>query len=364
MDHERRIPVLKLFRFTLSLLALSLGIGVFNVCAAQDRDRWDAVPHEFREFQRQGFQDGLSAAQQDFDLHRRPDVNIHAELRHPSVPPNMVNDYKDGFHRGYDAGVRHLFPNGLNGAMPWDRPTERHDVQPVERHDDGQRGVTDFHRLGFNDGLIGAQKDFDNQRRPDVNNRDEFRNPNVPAGARDDYREGFRRGYEEGVHRAYRNAPPPEVVVAPPPPPPPPPSPWISIPRQSAQMQKIGYLDGILAAGQDYDAGMAPSVESHPEYHSSKLSFLVRVLYKAGYKSGYDLASHNFADRIEGTSSPVQRRGFLDGIAAIRQDYDAKRRPDMNIHPEYNNPQVEANRQNEYREAYSRGFDVASSYLY
>lgn len=39
-------------------------------------------------------------------------------------------------------------------------------------------------------------KDFDNHRRPDVNNRDEYRHPNVPRSGRDDYREGFRRGYD------------------------------------------------------------------------------------------------------------------------------------------------------------------------
>jgi hypothetical protein len=54
----------------------------------------------------------------------------------------------------------------------------------------------DIQRQGFHDGIEGARKDYDNHRRPDVNNRDEFRHPHVPDSAKADYRDGFRRGYE------------------------------------------------------------------------------------------------------------------------------------------------------------------------
>lgn len=54
-------------------------------------------------------------------------------------------------------------------------------------------------RQGFHDGIEGARKDFDNHRRPNVNNRDEFRHPSVPRVEREAYREGFRRGYQVGV---------------------------------------------------------------------------------------------------------------------------------------------------------------------
>jgi len=57
----------------------------------------------------------------------------------------------------------------------------------------------DTQRQGFHDGIEGARKDFENHRRPDVNNRDEFRHPHVSRDQRDAYREGFRRGYEVGV---------------------------------------------------------------------------------------------------------------------------------------------------------------------
>ena len=57
----------------------------------------------------------------------------------------------------------------------------------------------EIQRQGFHDGIEGARRDYDNHRRPDVNNRDEFRHPHVPDSARADYREGFRRGYETAM---------------------------------------------------------------------------------------------------------------------------------------------------------------------
>lgn len=67
------------------------------------------------------------------------------------------------------------------GARAWDAPPEE---------------FRDVQRQGFHDGVEGARHDVDNHRRPDVNNRDEFRRPHVPPSLRRDYREGFRRGYD------------------------------------------------------------------------------------------------------------------------------------------------------------------------
>lgn len=61
-------------------------------------------------------------------------------------------------------------------------------------HDGWDRPPQEFReiqRQGFHDGIEGARKDFDNHRRPDVNNRDEYRN--VPRSDRDGYREGSAR---------------------------------------------------------------------------------------------------------------------------------------------------------------------------
>ena len=78
--------------------------------------------------------------------------------------------------------------------------------QPQQRYEDGRGGwgappqeFREIEQRGFHDGIEGARKDFQNHRRPNVNNRDEFRHPNVPGPLRHDYKEGFRRGYDVGV---------------------------------------------------------------------------------------------------------------------------------------------------------------------
>src|SRR5579863_8498564 len=70
-------------------------------------------------------------------------------------------------------------------------------------------------RRGFHDGLEGARRDFENHRRPDVNNRDEYRNPQLGGELRETYRAGFRKGYEIGVSHLWGAPPPPPPVAAP-----------------------------------------------------------------------------------------------------------------------------------------------------
>jgi hypothetical protein len=65
------------------------------------------------------------------------------------------------------------------------------DVPPSEYQEAGQRG--------YHDGIEGAHKDYENRRRPDVNNRDEYRHPHVSGRDRDTYRDAFRAGYERGM---------------------------------------------------------------------------------------------------------------------------------------------------------------------
>ena len=65
----------------------------------------------------------------------------------------------------------------------------------------------EFRRIqqrGFHDGIEGARHDFDNHRRPDPNNRDEYRHPeDVHRSDMRMYREAFRRGYWVGVRHIY-----------------------------------------------------------------------------------------------------------------------------------------------------------------
>ncbi len=74
--------------------------------------------------------------------------------------------------------------------------------------DQAPQEFRDAMRRGFQDGVNGARKDFDNHRPPNVNNRDEFRNPKFIAPPdRHDYREGFRRGYAVAVQHIYGGQP-------------------------------------------------------------------------------------------------------------------------------------------------------------
>lgn len=57
---------------------------------------------------------------------------------------------------------------------------------------------------GFHDGIEGAKKDFKNHRQPNVLNRDEYRDPHfISPPDRQDYRMGFRRGYDVAVRHIY-----------------------------------------------------------------------------------------------------------------------------------------------------------------
>jgi hypothetical protein len=78
-----------------------------------------------------------------------------------------------------------------------------YDPPPVQHwQGDAER---DLEHRGFQDGLVGADRDFQNHRRPDVNNRDEYRDPRfIPGWAQHEYREGFRRGYYQRVRQIYR----------------------------------------------------------------------------------------------------------------------------------------------------------------
>ena len=70
--------------------------------------------------------------------------------------------------------------------------------------------LNELERRGFHDGIEGARRDADNHRRPNVNNRDEFRHPPVGGRDRRAYRHGFARGYQVGVERLMRGGRPEE----------------------------------------------------------------------------------------------------------------------------------------------------------
>jgi len=154
-------------------------------------------------------------------------------------------------------------------------------------------------RRGFHDGIEGARKDMDNHRRPDVNNRDEYRQPSVHRDERDAYREGFRRGYELGISHLMGG---PEQPMG--------------APGQQMREPERG--------GQNMGPGMNPGMG-------------------------------------EGMGSDVQRRGFQEGMEGARKDMDNHRRPNVRNRDEYRHPNIARAFQNEYREAFRRGYERGMS---
>jgi hypothetical protein len=62
-------------------------------------------------------------------------------------------------------------------------------------------------RQGYHDGFEAARRDVARNLPPGVDKHPKFRNPPVPPPAWEDYRHGFREGYQAFLHRA--EAPPP-----------------------------------------------------------------------------------------------------------------------------------------------------------
>jgi ribosome modulation factor len=176
---------------------------------AQDRGAWDAPPQDLQDVQRQGFRDGIEGARKDFDNHRQPDVNNRDEYRDPHLQRNQREAYREGFRRGYERGVSHLVGGPQEPVGPAEQPMRGPDQQMGDRGGRdmgpgmgmGQEMGSDIQRRGFRDGMDGARKDLDNHRQPNVNNRDEYRHPNIQRGMRNEYREAFQRGYDRGMSR-------------------------------------------------------------------------------------------------------------------------------------------------------------------
>lgn len=65
---------------------------------------------------------------------------------------------------------------------------------------------SDIERRAYHEGLIGAQKDRNNGRVPNVNNRDEYMRKTafpVPPNMLGSYQRAFRAGYQRGVQIFY-----------------------------------------------------------------------------------------------------------------------------------------------------------------
>ncbi len=144
------------------------------------------------EMQQRGYREGMQEAKRDFQWHREPNPEAHEEYQNPYVQPELVDEYREGFMRGYTVTM-----SQLSGDRDW----QQYNGDPGQWR--APDAYSEMERRGFRDGIDGAQKDFGNNRRPDPNNRDEYRSPNVPEQFAKEYRMGFRRGYEIAAARLW-----------------------------------------------------------------------------------------------------------------------------------------------------------------
>jgi len=66
-------------------------------------------------------------------------------------------------------------------------------------------GYTEIAQRGYHDGVEAARRDVARALPPEAKRHPRFRNPPVPPPAWEDYRHGFREGYQA----VFRNGPPP-----------------------------------------------------------------------------------------------------------------------------------------------------------
>ncbi len=171
--------------------------GGYNQGGGQQQGGWDAVPSDYAdELRQRAFHDGIEGARADFANHVQPAPEQHDEFRHPKVPFLARDTYREAYKRGYFTAVKHMQEH-REGDRDQDRdrqggyqPQQQGgwDAPPSEYSDDVQRHA-------FHDGIEAARADLANRVQPNPEQHEEFRHPHVDYGARDSYREAYKRGY-------------------------------------------------------------------------------------------------------------------------------------------------------------------------
>lgn len=246
--------------------------------AAYGQERWEMPPGEFNEIQRRGFHDGIEGARRDFGNHRNPDVENRDEYRHPDLPPDQREVYRQAYRRGYQQAASHLWGGG---APP---PPVAAAPPPAQNWDRwGMRGLdNDAERRGYREGMEEAQRDVQSNRNTDPDDQPQFRNPPVPPPMADEYREGFMRGYEVTVSQMTGGRP------------------WDARdndlehwapPDRFTEWQRRGFHDGVEGARRDFGNHRRPSVFNRDEYRDPHVPREFARDYREGFRRGYEMAA-------------------------------------------------------------------------
>lgn len=236
----------------------------------------------------------------------------------------------------------------------------------------------DVQRRGFHDGIQGARKDYGNGRRPNVNNRDEYRDPDdmprdIPPDMRETYRQAFRRGYRVAAQNLWggmapaRQPAPPVVNYE-----------WewgMRGLRDDAGRQ--GYRNGTSTARNDFRMNQTMAPDDEPAYHNPPVPPALVPNYRSGFMRGYTVAMSKLSGdpdwQISGDPyswvppsryTEVERRAFREGIDGAKKDWAEHRLPDPNNRDAYRRPNVRPEHWREYRRGFRHGYEMASLQLW
>lgn len=243
------------------------------------------------------------------------------------------------------------------------------------------REFNEVQRRGFRDGVEGARKDFGNGRRPNVNNREEYRDRDdmphdIPRHMRRVYRDAFRRGYEVAASHLWAGGP----RMAPAPAPAPPPGQWAwGMRGLRSDAQRRGYNEGIEEARKDFQFRRRQDPDDHEEYRRPPVPPGLIPEYREGFMRGYTVAMSqlngdpDWQQQYGGDPGQWQapqrysawaRRGFHDGVIGANKDRGNSRYPDPNNRDEYRRPNVPPQFVYEYRDGFRRGYEMAAARLW
>lgn len=226
----------------------------------------------------------------------------------------------------------------------------------------------DIERRGFRDGIDGARKDYGNHRQPDVENRDEYRHPDLPRGEWNDYREGFRHGYERGVSyltgasAASPQGPPPEQYYGGQN------RDWSQYSGPLFEARRRGFEEGMEGALKDFGNRRRPDPDNRDEFRHPPVPGELQDPYRDGFRRGYqqtisDLMNgggdRDDAFREQSPRGQARMRGFQEGMEGAMHDFENHRRPDPDNRDEFRHPDVRYELQDPYRDGFRQGYNVA-----
>lgn len=230
----------------------------------------------------------------------------------------------------------------------------------------------EIQRRGFHDGIEGARRDYGNHRNPDVDNREEYRHPDLPREASEVYRAAFRRGYEQAASHLWNSAPVPLG--------PPTGQDWDRFGMRGLEndTERRGYRDGLEEARHDVEYNRNTDPDDQPQFRNPPVPPPLADEYREGFMRGYEVAVSQLTggkpwdarDRDLDRWAPPDRfntwqgRGFHDGVDGARKDFGNHRRPSVFNREEYRDPRVPREVSRDYRQGFRRGYEMAASRLW